>query len=968
MQSQLQAAGIQNLTWSVREFSQNNLRLQDVAFEYTLPEQSVAVNFSSREIIIRYQWQSRPWLSVPRVEAVTLVNPHVVLPNTPAELFMAAREHTPQTTNKNALTAELDNILNANEWQLWLTTPDRPAPLNYAAIKQLVTEIPYLATDWQLALDHFQLSFPCTAVYSARASNRTQQFCHFILNTDIHFDAAESADLHLQLQAHTSADLSSVALVSQAPWLELQLMTLPEQDFLIAIDWQQPQLFSAPVSLQLTPNAIDLSLSWSQNLASWTQHHTPLHDVFTQWHLSAFTTNTADNPNHQPGELIFRRLQDSFATLPSWLTTTTTNLALSASIPWLHADSVPNLSVSASISSQLADASHSDLHFNWVAHSVANNLSDAHELMSEKATINSQLQFELQLNGAATDINAALDLPISAAGPVKLNVLGRSDSLPWQSVWQQFADQMGGSLQSGLQNDALEQQVKLDLLSLLTDAFEDANLALEVASEPLLLNATQLAPTSIEAHSAFSLAFADLWQLLRGERQPVPIHFTQPLRVTAATESMRLDDETTAHEVTSIAVIDELTLNTAELLQSQFYARINVATANIEHLALLPQDWQFSFNLSHAYGQQQSNLSGLVTNQAGLALQLDSNLDLHEITEPTAATILSVDWLLEDIFLIAGNPLSRTVRDWPELLTLERGRIQANGQLQLPLGADHGSNQGFHPNADNEYNFRVNGSVQLSDLVGIYDTAAFRGLNTALQFSISSNELMVSTEQLRLLSLQQGFNIGPLEAKFDYYATLDALTEGRIILHDNQIHLFDGLVRLSNQTYDLQDSSLILPVELHALNLTTLLTQYPVTDFNGSGLLSGVVPVRLTERGFSVANGAITALPPGGALRYHSEQFAGFAATNRSMQTLLGILEDFHYDLLSGTVSYDEDGTLELHLSLHGQNPSVESGRPVHLNVVLQENLPALIASMQLTNQVNKVIEERLQRRLLRQN
>ena len=60
------------------------------------------------------------------------------------------------------------------------------------------------------------------------------------------------------------------------------------------------------------------------------------------------------------------------------------------------------------------------------------------------------------------------------------------------------------------------------------------------------------------------------------------------------------------------------------------------------------------------------------------------------------------------------------------------------------------------------------------------------------------------------------------------------------------------------------------------------------------------------------------------------------------MQTLLGILEDFHYDLLSGTVSYDEDGTLELQMSLRGQNPSVEGGRPVHLNVVLQENLPGI--------------------------
>ena len=86
--------------------------------------------------------------------------------------------------------------------------------------------------------------------------------------------------------------------------------------------------------------------------------------------------------------------------------------------------------------------------------------------------------------------------------------------------------------------------------------------------------------------------------------------------------------------------------------------------------------------------------------------------------------------------------------------------------------------------------------MNLADIVGIYDTAAFRGLNTALQVNLNGDNLSVSTDSLRLLSLQQGFNIGPIEASFDYQAQLEAPTTGLLTLHDNQIHLFDGIVRL----------------------------------------------------------------------------------------------------------------------------------------------------------------------------
>lgn len=85
------------------------------------------------------------------------------------------------------------------------------------------------------------------------------------------------------------------------------------------------------------------------------------------------------------------------------------------------------------------------------------------------------------------------------------------------------------------------------------------------------------------------------------------------------------------------------------------------------------------------------------------------------------------------------------------------------------------------------------------------------------------------------------------------------------------------------------------------------------------------------------------------------------------MRQVAQALDDFQYDLLSADVTYREGGILVLGLELQGRNPTVEGGRPIHLNIRLEEDIPALLASLQLSGQVSDVIQERIQQRLLQQ-
>jgi hypothetical protein len=54
-----------------------------------------------------------------------------------------------------------------------------------------------------------------------------------------------------------------------------------------------------------------------------------------------------------------------------------------------------------------------------------------------------------------------------------------------------------------------------------------------------------------------------------------------------------------------------------------------------------------------------------------------------------------------------------------------------------------------------------------------------------------------------------------------------------------------------------------------------------------------------------------------------------------------------------------------LGLELQGRNPALQEGRPIHLNIRLEEDIPALLASLQLSGKVSEVIQERIRQRLL---
>ena len=311
---------------------------------------------------------------------------------------------------------------------------------------------------------------------------------------------------------------------------------------------------------------------------------------------------------------------------------------------------------------------------------------------------------------------------------------------------------------------------------------------------------------------------------------------------------------------------------------------------------------------------------------------------------------LAADWQLRDSYFLAGNPFADLVKAWPSLLSLVQGKLNGSGKLT----ADINKNKVQEARA----------SLFINEVSGIYDTTLFQGVTTTLALVAKPETFTITADEVRVKQINKGFVFGPLKTTGVYAADWQNPARGKLSLQNFYADVIGGSVTTSPQVFDLAQEKQSLVLRLENIDLGMLLQQHPSAELSGSGRISGTVPIEITAKGVSVPKGVVAARPPGGQLQYHSERAEALARSQPGMKLITDALEDFHYTVLASEVSYDENGKLLLALRLEGKNPALEKGRPVHFNINLEEDLPAMIASIQLSNQVSDLVKKRLQEHL----
>lgn len=186
-------------------------------------------------------------------------------------------------------------------------------------------------------------------------------------------------------------------------------------------------------------------------------------------------------------------------------------------------------------------------------------------------------------------------------------------------------------------------------------------------------------------------------------------------------------------------------------------------------------------------------------------------------------------------------------------------------------------------------------------------------------------------------------------------------------LRDLHATLLGGYLRSPGWRYTLGQRRHMFPVQVEHLDIQQLLQLEQQQGLEGTGHLDGTLPLMVTPTGVQVQDGYLEARAPGGVLRYHPTKAAdlGAALSEAPLAFVMQALTNLHYNVLRLGVQYAEDGTLGLSARIEGHNPDWQQGRPIHLNLQVQENIPALLQSLRLLqgDGVQHSISEHLQRR-----
>jgi hypothetical protein len=302
---------------------------------------------------------------------------------------------------------------------------------------------------------------------------------------------------------------------------------------------------------------------------------------------------------------------------------------------------------------------------------------------------------------------------------------------------------------------------------------------------------------------------------------------------------------------------------------------------------------------------------------------------------------------------------------WRQLVPLESFPIDVTGgQLSATASLTWGPEAGSRDRSP----VLQTGSatIMLEQLSGQYESMAVNGLTTMLHLQTAGADTWTMPEPARvtMAAIQTGVEVTDLSLDVQFGWILPA-TLAWVDVRNVHAAVFGGRVTSEGGRLDMAHPDQTLTIKAEQLDLQQLLHLEQQKGLQGTGILDGVIPVILTPTGMQVHNGVLEARPPGGVLRYQPtrETTQEVTSADAQLSLVLQALSDFHYDTLKLGIQYEEDGTLKLTARLEGKNPDWQQGRPVHFNLTVQENVPALLKSLRVVQGIEQALQERLQRR-----
>jgi hypothetical protein len=278
----------------------------------------------------------------------------------------------------------------------------------------------------------------------------------------------------------------------------------------------------------------------------------------------------------------------------------------------------------------------------------------------------------------------------------------------------------------------------------------------------------------------------------------------------------------------------------------------------------------------------------------------------------------------------------------------------------LPFDLTHGQVSAFGTIAWKKQ-LQVDGQLVLNDLGGHYKDVSFEGVQGTLDLVYADGIKTHRAVPLTVKFIDVGFPIHSASITFALSPKAKRLLPV-INVKNFEAFMLGGRSYGGPFNYDLYRDKNAFVVQLEGLAVHDLIALERQEELAGDGLLDGSVPIEINNGNIVINEGTLSARKPGGTIKYTpTAKVAALAKSNTSVGLVVKALSNFNYDVLDVKTDYLASGDMHLKVRLQGHNPDWQEGQPINLNLNLQENVPALLRSLQLGSELSEKVKKRMQ-------
>ena len=335
---------------------------------------------------------------------------------------------------------------------------------------------------------------------------------------------------------------------------------------------------------------------------------------------------------------------------------------------------------------------------------------------------------------------------------------------------------------------------------------------------------------------------------------------------------------------------------------------------------------------------------------------------MHDLTTNQGALRAT---LMPRPFSPSGTTLSRLIMPWEYPFDVTAGRLALSAAVTwgaAPRRASSGSDDRQKPRSIAVKQGEV--SISAKDLDGYYEDIVIEDVSTTITVNATSLDdvTMAGSAQVRIGRVDSGIALENivLTLRLGRLGFGNGAGQPIVDLKNITAHTLGGRVSSPWIYLDPARPPTRFTLKVDGVQLDRLLQLEQQPGLEGTGVLDGSIPITLNGETITIRDGRAAVRPPGGVIR-----FAPLEGTRQvlvqakpEMELVLRALENFRYDVLRAAVNYREDGTLSLETRLEGKNPDMTESPPVHFNLNVEENIPALLQSVQVVKDIERRLEK----------